>query len=187
MHGSRITAAGVIKVKHGQLRSLAPLSGHYRPPAQNFKSFVHSLEEEGCDMRRVNISKSYAILIGMEKYTKTKKKFDGAVGALGHTKDKVLHPEKVKAEEEARRDKSESAERERMWLQQQRQKMGGGEGKKEKGTGGLVKRLTGKFRIGGSKKESNVTAAKLPEMAERDQRVPGTGPEDGVPAPEGAR
>jgi hypothetical protein len=175
MHGSRISSAGVIKVKHGQLRSLAPLSGHYRPPTDNFKSFVHSLEEEGCDMSRVNIGKSYAILIGMEKYTKSKKKFDDALSSLGHGKDRLLHPEKVKAEEEAKMDKSKSAQKEREWLEQQQQLQGPGT---EKNHGGLVKRWSEKLKIGSIKKED----VKKPET-----RVAGTGPEDGVPAPEGKR
>ena len=139
-------------------------------------------------MRRVNISKSYAILIGMEKYTKTKKRVDGAVGALGHTKDRVLHPEKVKAEEEARRDKSESAERERAWLEQQWQRTGDGAKERENGGGGLLKRLTGKLRISGKKeKDATPTSTKQPERAERERGVAGTGPEDGVPPPEGTR
>lgn len=32
LHGSRISAAGLIKIKNGQLDKLSPLSGHYRPP-----------------------------------------------------------------------------------------------------------------------------------------------------------
>jgi hypothetical protein len=32
LHGSRISAAGLIKVKNGRLGKLSPLSGHYRPP-----------------------------------------------------------------------------------------------------------------------------------------------------------
>jgi hypothetical protein len=32
LHGSRISAAGLIKVKDGRLSKLSPLSGHYRPP-----------------------------------------------------------------------------------------------------------------------------------------------------------
>ena len=32
LHGSRISAAGLIKVKEGKLSKLSPLSGHYRPP-----------------------------------------------------------------------------------------------------------------------------------------------------------
>ena len=176
MHGSRITAAGVIKVKHGQLRSLAPLSGHYRPLADNFKSFVHSLEDEGCDMSRVNISKSYAILIGMEKYTKSKKKADGAIDAIVHQKDKLLHPEKVKAEEEAEKDKSQSAQKEREWLEQEEQLQING---KEKKGSGLVKRLTNKLKIGRSKKDE----IKQSEITGKERGIGSTGPEGGVPAP----
>ncbi len=32
LHGSRISAAGLIKIKNGTLSKLSPLSGHYRPP-----------------------------------------------------------------------------------------------------------------------------------------------------------
>ena len=32
LHGSRISAAGLIKIKDGRLSELSPLSGHYRPP-----------------------------------------------------------------------------------------------------------------------------------------------------------
>jgi hypothetical protein len=32
LHGSRISAAGSIKIQNGQLTKLSPLSGHYRPP-----------------------------------------------------------------------------------------------------------------------------------------------------------
>jgi hypothetical protein len=32
LHGSRISAAGLIKIKNGRISKLSPLSGHYRPP-----------------------------------------------------------------------------------------------------------------------------------------------------------
>jgi hypothetical protein len=32
LHGARILAAGLIKIKDGQLRKLSPLSGHVSPP-----------------------------------------------------------------------------------------------------------------------------------------------------------
>ena len=32
LHGSRISAAGLIKIEDGRLSKLSPLSGHYRPP-----------------------------------------------------------------------------------------------------------------------------------------------------------
>lgn len=35
LHGSRISAAGLIKVKSGRLSKLSPLSGHYRPPGKS--------------------------------------------------------------------------------------------------------------------------------------------------------
>lgn len=180
MHGSRISSAGVIKVKHGQLRSLAPLSGHYRPPADNFKSFVHSLEEEGCDMSRVNIGKSYAILIGMEKYTKSKNKFEGALSSINHGKDRLLYPEKVKAEEEAKKDKSQSAQKEREWLEKQQQQQVSGIDRKREG---LVKKWSDKLKIGGSRRED----IRKPGIAVEERSVGGTGLEDGVPAPKDTR
>ncbi|KAJ5554717.1 hypothetical protein N7535_007163 [Penicillium sp. DV-2018c] len=74
LRGARISAAGMIKIKHGQLRSLAPLSGHYRPSAANFRAFHRSLQQQGVDMSRVSMSKSYIMLAGVEGYTKTKRK-----------------------------------------------------------------------------------------------------------------
>ncbi|KAJ6150658.1 hypothetical protein N7471_001857 [Penicillium samsonianum] len=74
LRGARIAAAGMIKIKHGQLRSLAPLSGHYRPPAANFRAFHHVLQQQGVDMSHVSMSKSYIMLAGIEGYTKTKRK-----------------------------------------------------------------------------------------------------------------
>ncbi|OQE13827.1 hypothetical protein PENFLA_c043G02771 [Penicillium flavigenum] len=74
LRGARIAAAGMIKIKHGQLRSLAPLSGHYRPPAANFRAFHHALQQQGVDMSHVSMSKSYIMLAGIEGYSKTKRK-----------------------------------------------------------------------------------------------------------------
>ena len=182
LHGSRITAAGIIKIKHGSLRKLSPLSGHYRPPAKNFRAFVQSLKEEGVDMSRVSISRSYAVLVGMESYLRTKKKVDKAHKAVGHEADKLLKPDKVKAAEEAARDKSQSAEKERQYLEQQRREH------KNQGSGrgidrGLVSRLTKHFsRLSGGEAQEEEDAPARP-----GRRVGGTGPEDGVPPPEGTR
>ncbi|KAJ5253120.1 hypothetical protein N7489_003530 [Penicillium chrysogenum] len=74
LRGARIAAAGMIKIKHGQLRSLAPLSGHYRPPAANFRAFHHALQQQGVDMSHVSMSKSYIMLAGIGGYSKTKRK-----------------------------------------------------------------------------------------------------------------
>jgi len=174
MHGARITAAGLIKVKHGQLRSLSPLSGHYRPPAENFRSFVQSLRDEGVDMSRVSIPKSYAILVGMERYTRAMNKIEDAANKVTHQKDKLLHPEKVKEEEEARKDKSQSAEQERQYLERlklEEQK------KDDESSSGRISKLVHRFT---GKKQSE-------HEAETMRRISGTGPEDGIPAPEGER
>ncbi|RYP32488.1 hypothetical protein DL767_005177 [Monosporascus sp. MG133] len=121
LHGSRISAAGLLKIKNGRLTSLSPLSGHYRPPASNFRAFVHSLEDARVDMSHVSISKSYAVLVGLEAYMKTKKKGKELVERLSHRKLKVLHPEEAAEREEALKDKSESAARERDVLEKQRE------------------------------------------------------------------
>ncbi|KAF7593685.1 hypothetical protein BBP40_011095 [Aspergillus hancockii] len=90
LRGSRIAAAGLIKVRNGQLRSLAPLSGHYRPPAANFRAFIHSLQDRGVDMSHVSISKSYAVLAGIEGYTRTKRKMRVLHEKMDNTKHKIL-------------------------------------------------------------------------------------------------
>ncbi|KAJ5243456.1 IQ calmodulin-binding motif protein [Penicillium citrinum] len=89
LRGGRISAAGMLKIKHGQLRSLAPLSGHYRPHLAHFRAFHHSLQERGVDLSRVSMSKSYAILAGIEGYTLTKKKFHDAHEKLDTAKEKI--------------------------------------------------------------------------------------------------
>jgi hypothetical protein len=90
----------MIKVHNGQLRSLkpsrytlfvwiylsdtdcGPCSGHYRPPATNFRAFSHALQNQGVDMSRVSMGKSYAELMGIEGYSKTRRKVRGLQDAL---------------------------------------------------------------------------------------------------------
>ncbi|PHH52764.1 IQ domain-containing protein IQM1 [Ceratocystis fimbriata CBS 114723] len=74
LQGSRIAAAGLIQVKDGQLTSLSPLSGHYRPPAANYKHFIKNLKLEGVDLSHLKVSKAYVILASLETYIKTKEK-----------------------------------------------------------------------------------------------------------------
>ncbi|OBT89462.1 hypothetical protein VE02_02046 [Pseudogymnoascus sp. 03VT05] len=133
LHGSRISAAGLIKIKDGRLDKLSPLSGHYRPPVSSFRAFVHALREGGVDMSHVSISRSYAVLVGLEAYVKTRRRGKRVVGKLLHGRDKILSPDEVRRREEEERDKSESAERERRVLEVQRE-----EGR---GEGGLLRRL----------------------------------------------
>ncbi|KAJ5175783.1 uncharacterized protein N7482_001660 [Penicillium canariense] len=97
LRGGRITAAGLIKTKNGQIRSLAPLSGHYRPHVANFRAFHHSLQDRGVDLSRVSITKSYAVLAGIEGYTLTKHKIRDVHEKLDEAKEKLhlmrLHTE----------------------------------------------------------------------------------------------
>ncbi|KAJ3486107.1 hypothetical protein NLG97_g6678 [Lecanicillium saksenae] len=89
LQGGRISAAGLIKIKNGRLQSLSPLSGHYRPPSSNFRAFLQSMKAEGVDMGHLTISKSYAVLLGLETYVKTTKKSKKLVDRLLRTKNKA--------------------------------------------------------------------------------------------------
>jgi hypothetical protein len=122
LHGSRLAAAGLIKIKNGQIRKLSPLSGHYRPPSSNFRVFVHSLRDAGVDMSHVSISRSYAVLVGLEAYVKTRRKVKNGIAHVTHHKEKVFDPEMAKKREQERLDNSESAKREREFLEQERQR-----------------------------------------------------------------
>lgn len=101
----------MLKIRHGQLRSLAPLrydfkipfiitakcdsnstSGHYRPHVANFRAFHHSLQERGVDLSRVSISKSYAVLAGIEGFALTKRKVHSVQEKLGEAKQKLHLP-----------------------------------------------------------------------------------------------
>lgn len=179
LQGARILSAGLIKIKDGQLRRLSPLSGHYRPPAANFRAFVHSLEAEGCDMSHVSISRSYAILVGLEGYVKTRRRIKNTGSAIEHQFDKAMRPEKVKAEEEAAQDHSKSAQREREHLEKEKQQE---THKEKKSDNRLSKRLSSAWdrliRRNTPRNEQGVS---------HERGVPGTGPEDSVPAPEGNR
>jgi hypothetical protein len=122
LHGSRISAAGLIKIKDGRLTKLSPLSGHYRPPVSNFRAFVHSLKNEGVDMSRVSISRSYAVLVGLEAYVKGRRRGKKILGKLGRRKERLVKGKAALQEEEAQMDKSESAKRERKVLEEERER-----------------------------------------------------------------
>ncbi|KAM0335416.1 hypothetical protein ACHAQA_000461 [Verticillium albo-atrum] len=117
LQGSRISSAGLIKIKDGKIKSLSPLSGHYRPPTSNFRAFIRSLRESHVDVSHVSISKSYAVLVGLETYVRTRKKGKHVLAKMSLKKDKIVAPEEVARREEEARDKSESAAREREILE----------------------------------------------------------------------
>lgn len=97
LQGARIAAAGLIKIRNGRITSLSPLSGHYRPPAANFRAFVHSLEDAGVDMTHVSITRSYAVLVGLEAYIKTQQKGKKAARAVT-AKEEIYVPGEVPRE-----------------------------------------------------------------------------------------
>ncbi len=113
LHGSRIAAAGLIKIKDGLLDKLSPLSGHYRPNTSHFRAFISSLEEAGADMSHVSISRSYAILVGLEAYVKTRRRGKKIVNALVHGRDKLLTHDELKRREEEHWERTEAAAKER--------------------------------------------------------------------------
>jgi len=119
LQGSRISAAGLVRVHNGRLTSLSPLSGHYRPPASNFRAFVRSLKEAGADMSRVSISKSYAVLVGLEAYVKTRRRGKELLGKMTRRRDKMVAPEEARRREEDEMDKSASAARERAVVEEE--------------------------------------------------------------------
>jgi hypothetical protein len=119
LQGSRISAAGLIKIKNGRLTSLSPLSGHYRPPASSFRAFVHGLRDQGVDMHRVSISKSYAVLVGLEAYTKTRAKGREALRRATRHKERLLDPELAARRADAEQDKTRSAALERRAVERE--------------------------------------------------------------------
>jgi hypothetical protein len=131
-------------------------------------------------MSRVSISKSYAVLVGMESYTRTKRKVKDVESMLEHEKDKVLHPDKVRLQHEQQKDKSQSAEKERQHLESR--KLEDERTRQGKINGGS---LSSRFarKLGLRVKEENNGET----LGDRGRGIPGQGPEDGVPAPEGKR
>ncbi|QSZ37484.1 hypothetical protein DSL72_008582 [Monilinia vaccinii-corymbosi] len=140
LHGSRISAAGLIKIKDGRLAKLSPLSGHYRPPVSNFRAFVKNLKGEGCDMSHVSISRSYAVLVGLEAYVKTRKRAKDVVEKVVRRRDKILDREGVVGREGEHADKSESTEKGRRVLE------GEEEGSKRDDQGFLGRVVGGRLR-----------------------------------------
>ncbi|TVY59077.1 IQ domain-containing protein IQM6 [Lachnellula cervina] len=186
LHGSRISAAGLIKIKNGRLKKLSPLSGHYRPPVSNFRAFVHSLKEAGVDMSHVSISRSYAVLVGLEAYVRTRKKGKRFLQRLVHHKDKILDPVEVAKREEDERDKSESAAIEQRVLEM-RQKAEEEERDENRADLKLLNKLRMKPKTPLHAEGTTETAAEDKEGAkDAEIQAPGSGPENAI-APEGTR
>ncbi|KAL1794685.1 hypothetical protein ACET3X_006501 [Alternaria dauci] len=183
LHGARISAAGLIKVKDGQLRRLSPLSGHYRPPTKNFRAFVHSMKENGVDMSRVSISRSYAVLVGLEAYVKTRKKFKHGVEHVKEAETKVVHPEEYERKIEDQKDKSESAQKERQLLAQEAERK-----EAEKKQTSFGRRLWKRLSRGGGENDDLTPKEREAAKQKRKKWISKSGEdvEDGIP-PAGRR
>ncbi|KAI9695650.1 MAG: hypothetical protein M1820_008497 [Bogoriella megaspora] len=178
--GQRLLAAGLIKIKDGQLRRLSPLSGHYRPPTSNFRAFVHALRDEGVDMSRVSISRSYAILVGLEAYVKTRRKVKKGVEKVEEKKEEMIHPEEMERKREKERDKSESAEKERRYLEETRKKE-----EEERRKMGWSERMLRRLGIGKKKRQEDVQRKEGKAIVKVEKKE-GEDVEAGI-APEGRR
>jgi hypothetical protein len=137
-------------------------------------------------MSHVSISRSYAVLVGLESYVRTRRRVKTAEKMVIREKDKVLHPEKIKEEEEATRDKSQSAEKERLWLAQQREaaEREAREQEAARRQSGTFSRLIFKIK---NRKDSTAHSSSDKGIADdhrREKRVLGTGPEDSIPRPQ---
>ncbi|KAI1605551.1 hypothetical protein PtrCC142_002263 [Pyrenophora tritici-repentis] len=183
LHGARISAAGLIKIKDGQLRRLSPLSGHYRPPTRNFRAFVHSMKENGVDMSRVSISRSYAVLVGLEAYVKTRKKLKHGVEHVKEAEEKVVHPEEYERKMEAQKDMSQSAQRERQLLAEEAEKR-----EAEKKQSSFGRRIWKRLSRGGSEKDDLAPIEREAAKQKRKKWLSKSGEdvEDGI-APAGHR
>ncbi|CAK4031345.1 IQ domain-containing IQM4-like [Lecanosticta acicola] len=181
LKGARVSAAGLIKIKRGQIRKLSPLSGHYAPPVRNFREFVKSLKAANADLSRLNISRSYAVILGLEGYMKVKKR--GKDAKRGFVE--MWNPEEKKKREEAEKDKSQSAEKERQVLKKEEEermkrrtsyrlmkKMGLMEEEEQQQQQQQQQQQEG-VRGGGEKagRKSLVEGMKRPSMAEK-QKIP---------------
>lgn len=80
------------------------------------------MQDNGVDMSRVSISRSYAVLVGLEAYVKTRRKVKKSVGAVKDAETRVVHPEVYEKKIEEQKDNSKSAQRERQLLADQAEK-----------------------------------------------------------------
>lgn len=80
------------------------------------------MQDNGVDMSRVSISRSYAVLVGLEAYVKTRRKVKKSVGAVKDAETKVVHPEVYEKKVEEQKDNSKSAQRERQLFADQAEK-----------------------------------------------------------------
>jgi hypothetical protein len=141
------------------------------------------MKENGVDMSRVSISRSYAVLVGLEAYVKTRKKFKHGVEHVKEAEIKVVHPEEYERKVEEQKDKSESAQRERQLLAQEAERK-----EVEKKQTSFGRRLWKRLSRGGG--ENDELTPKEQESAKQKRKKwlskSGEDIEDGIP-PDGHR
>jgi hypothetical protein len=113
-------------------------------------------------MTHVSISRSYAVLVGLEAYVKTRRRGKKIMKKIVHHRDKLLEPEEERKRLEAERDKSESAEIERRYLEQ-KEKRERAEWEKNRADRRLLEKLENfrsRPRSGNSHTEGDLTPKK---------------------------
>lgn len=71
----------------------------------NFRAFISSLKNAGVDMSHVSISRSYAILVGIEAYAKTRNRGRKLVKKFMHGRDKALSREQSTEKEQREKER----------------------------------------------------------------------------------
>jgi len=135
----------------------------------------------------VSISRSYAVLVGLEAYVKTRRRGKRFLKKLVHHRDKILDPEEVAKREEEERDKSESAAREQRFLEM-RQKAEEEEREENRADLKLLNKLRIRPRTPLHAESTTEEKAAENKQGANDAeiQVPGTGAENAI-APEGTR
>ena len=130
-------------------------------------------------MSHVSISRSYAVLVGLEAYVKTRRRGKQLFQKLLYHRDKLLSPVEVAEKEEAERDKSESAAKEKKFLEEK-------EAQREAES--TTTKLKEKLHITHTNTEAREHPTGETKSWEKDPDIQkaGTGPENAI-APEGNR
>jgi hypothetical protein len=137
------------------------------------------LKDAGADMSHVSISRSYAVLVGLEAYVRSRRRGKKLVQKLIHGRDRLLSPEEVAKREEEERDKCESAEREKRFLEMKQE----ADQDQDRANAKLLKKL---HITHGSTDDTFEKQEVVEKTKDKNIQVPGTGPENAI-APEGTR
>jgi hypothetical protein len=130
-------------------------------------------------MSHVSISRSYAVLVGLETYVKARRQSKKILQKLVHHRDKILSPQELTERENAERDKSESVERERRFLELKEKAE-----KEDREQNRADLRLMEKLSIKPRSHNKVVIGETMEVEKDPDIQAPGSGPENAI-LPEG--